>query len=484
MRTTISARHLAAALCFAIAGPAAAQYEAAGVLKRAADAMGVDAVKSLRYSGRGTGASYGQAYLPTDPWPRLNYSRYLREVDYEKVFTREDVMRSRAEPKGGGAVPLSGEAHFAGVANDTRAWNMAGQNAAYRQAAHTQRMHDLWITPHGVIKAAMKANATLTFRDVGGRQLAAVSFTQPGIMTATALVNEAFLVERVESRMPDPVLGDTAVVTTYAEYRDFGGIKFPTRIEQQAGGSPVLAVTIAEVQPNAAIDVTVPANVANAAERVVAEKAADGVWFIAGGSHNSVLVERSDHLLLIETPLGDERSGLVIAEAKKLVPGKPIRYVVNSHNHFDHSGGLRRAVAEGATLVVEAKAKPYFEKVLANPNRIAPDAMAKSGKKAKVMGVAGSMVMKDSLRTVELHHLRNTDHGDSMLMAWLPAERILVQADLFTPLPPNAPAPNPPNAYHVNLVDNLAQKNVRPERILPLHGRIVPIAELQRMVGK
>ena len=119
-----------------------------------------------------------------------------------------------------------------------------------------------------------------------------------------------------------------------------------------------------------------------------------------------------------------------------------------------------------------------------NPNRIAPDLLAKSGKQAKVVGVGEKMIMKDAARTVELHRIKGTDHVDTFLMAYLPKERLLIQADAFTPGPPNGPVPNPPNPGHVNLVENLARLNLQVDRILPLHGRMVPIAELQRMVGK
>jgi glyoxylase-like metal-dependent hydrolase (beta-lactamase superfamily II) len=400
------------------------------------------------------------------------------------VFTSEQVTRSRAEPKGGGAVPLTGEARFGGVATATHAWNLAGPVPVPRNAALTERMHDLWITPHGVIKAAAKHGGNLEFRNENGRSLAAVSFAVPEVMTATAFINEDYLVERVESRVPVAVLGETTVVTRYSGYRDFGGVKFPTRIEQTQGGSMVLDLNVTEVVPNAPVNAVVPENVAKATERAVAEKAADGVWFIAGGSHNSVAIEMADHVVLVEAPLGDERMGVVLAEVRKLIPGKPVRYVVNSHSHFDHSGGLRAAVAEGTTIVAQAQSKPYFEKAFATRSRIAPDLLAKSGKQAKVVGVGEKLMMKDATRTVELHRIKETDHVDTFLMVYLPKERLLVQADAFTPGPPNGPAPNPPNAYHVNLVQNLDRLKLDVDRILPLHGRMVPLAELKRMVGK
>jgi glyoxylase-like metal-dependent hydrolase (beta-lactamase superfamily II) len=191
-----------------------------------------------------------------------------------------------------------------------------------------------------------------------------------------------------------------------------------------------------------------------------------------------------DYMILVETPLNDGRSVPVIAQVKQLVPGKTIRYVINSHVHFDHSGGLRAAVAEGATIITHARNKPYFEQAFANANTIKPDQLAKSGKKARFRTVDEKLVLRDSTRTVELYHVDDSHHTDNFLMVYLPKERLLIEADSFTPLPPNAPAPAPPNPLQVNLVDNLARLKMPVDRILPLHGRVVPVTDLYVAVGQ
>jgi glyoxylase-like metal-dependent hydrolase (beta-lactamase superfamily II) len=166
------------------------------------------------------------------------------------------------------------------------------------------------------------------------------------------------------------------------------------------------------------------------------------------------------------------------------VPGKPIRYVINSHQHFDHSGGLRAAAAEGATIITQAQNKAYFEKAFAIPNSIAPDALAKSGKKPRFQGVEDKLELRDATRTVELYRLEDSHHTDSFLVVYLPKERLLIEADAFTPGPPNAAPPKQPNPNHTNLVINLARLGKPVERILPLHGRVVPVTDLYVAVGQ
>ncbi|HSV48200.1 MAG TPA: MBL fold metallo-hydrolase [Ramlibacter sp.] len=472
----------AAAMLAMLAGCAQMAPDAGAVLRQADAAMGGTQLKSVRVVAAGTGASFGQAYQPGQAWPRLNAS-YTRLMDYENGAMREDFARSRAEPNGGGGVPLmgAGEQRGTGLLRGSHAWNMAGPAPSAAPVTLDGRIHDLWTSPHGVIKAAMKNSATA--RGEGGKTL--VSFSEPGRFRATAVIGADGLVERVDSVQPSPVIGDTVTVTHYSEYRDVGGgVKFPGRVRQEMGGFPVLDARITEVQVNVPSGIEVPPLVAAFAERVAVEKAAEGVWFLAGGSHNSVAIEMADHIMLVEAPLYDGRALAVLAEARKLVPGKPVRYVVNSHHHFDHAGGLRAMASEGVTLVTSEQARPFFEQAMGNPNTAAPDALARSGRKATVTGVSGQRNFADALRTVEVHFIEDSPHAQGFMMVWLPRERLLVQADAYTPGPPGSPASNPPNLNNVVLAQNIDRLRLNVDRILPLHGRIVALADLHNAIGR
>ncbi|MCC6197462.1 MAG: MBL fold metallo-hydrolase, partial [Burkholderiales bacterium] len=367
---------------------------------------------------------------------------------------RDEVVLQRAEALGGGGYP-----HRAAQRNDqyvhgSYAWNVAGGNPAPGPRFVTDRVHQLWITPYGALRAALRNNAQAGTRTVDGKAMTTYTFTEPNRFRATVFVDGGRVV-RVESRIPDPVLGETDVVTTYANYRDFGGFAFPTSIRQAQGGHPTLDLTVREVTPNAPADFALPDAVRTASERVTADKVADGVWFIAGGSHNSVAIEMKDYMILVESPLSDGRSLPVFAEVKKLAQGKPIRYVINSHAHFDHAGGLRTAAGEGATIITQAQNKAYLERALATPSTIAPDHLQKSGRKARIQAVGEKFVISDSARTVELYRIADSHHTDSLLMVYLPKEKLLIEADAYTPGPPNAPAPAPgmANPNNVTLVE-------------------------------
>ena len=456
------------------------------VLRRAELAMGSATLRSISFAGSGTGASFGQAHVPGTAWPKINYSSFSRVADYHAGAFREDAARSRAEPNGGGAIPLMGlgEQRTTGLMRGTHAWNMVGPAPNPAPLAVSGRTHDLWTTPHGVLKAALANQPSIRMRRDGERMVSAVSFAVPGRFSATVLISPEGMVERIESVQPNPVLGDTASVITFSNYQVFNGVKFPLRIQQDMGGYPILDLTVNEVKTNVPAGIEVPALVSAATERVVAEKAADGVWFISGGSHNSVAIEMKDHMILVEAPLFDGRAAAVLDEVKMLGNGKPVRYAINSHHHFDHSGGLRTAVSQGAIVVSSELAKPFFEKAFANPNRVRPDALLVSGKSATVLGVAASRTFSDGERTVEVHPIDASVHAQGFLMVYLPKEKILVQADAYTPGPPNTPAPARPNDLHTNLVQNIERLNLQVATILPLHGRMVPLSELYQAIGK
>ncbi len=477
-------RYFALVGCAALlaAGCASQPPTAADVLARASQAMGAAQLKSIRYAGEGEGFTFGQAFLPNGPWPKVAYHSVARTVDYEAGAMRDEIVLSRAEPRGGGGYPISGQQRNEQFISGEVAWNVVGGNVAPGSRFVADRVHQLWITPHGALKAAQRHNASARAGE-GGAQV--LSFTQPGRLRAAVTVNADGLVTQVDSTFPDPVLGDTRQLTTYSDYRDFNGVKFPTRVRQTSGGHPVLDLTVKDVMPNAPVTaLAVPDAARNQGERVVSEKVADGVWFIAGGSHNSVAIEMADHLILVETPLGDARTQAVIDHVKGLVPAKPIRYAVNSHQHFDHSGGVRAAVAEGATIVTQAANVPYFERVLATANVLRPDRMAQAAKPARLQGVADKAVLGDATRSVELHRIAGSIHTDSFLMVYLPKEKLLIEADAYTPLPPNTPPPATPNPNNVNLIDNIERLKLAVDRILPLHGRVVPVGDLYTTAGR
>jgi glyoxylase-like metal-dependent hydrolase (beta-lactamase superfamily II) len=470
--------------------PSAQQVDA---LKAAADTLGVAKIKTLQFTGSGANFSVGQNFSPSEPWPRVTVKSYTASINYDTGSMRQELLREMGTvmPRGGGA-PFTGEQRQIQVVSGNYAWNVAAAApgaapppAAPASGNAVERMLALWATPQGFVRGAIANNAT-TKKAKGGTE---VSFTVGGKYKMTGLINAQHQVERVQTWIDQPIVGDMLVETVYSGYQDFGGVMFPSRIVQSQDGFPSLDLTIASVTANPAVDITVPDNVRTAQPppvRVESTKLADGVFYLTGGSHHSLAVEMKDHIVLVDVPLTEERALAVIAKAKELIPNKPIRYLVTSHHHWDHLGGIRTAMDEGATIVTYQTNKAFLERVAKTPHTLNPDRLSTSKKPLKIQTVGANATLTDGTRTIELHLLTNYEHTGDMLVVYLPKEKILAEPDAFTaPATPTTSLVVTAVPYAVALYDNIQRLKLDVKTIAPFHGaRLTDMAELVRAAGK
>jgi glyoxylase-like metal-dependent hydrolase (beta-lactamase superfamily II) len=463
----------------------------APTLQSAVAALNATAVRTIRFTGTGRSYVLGQPATATEPWPMRVVKSYTAQIEFGTGSMRVEQVLTMPTPapRGGGAA-INGEQRQIQYVRGAYAWNEtqpAGGGAptfAPQPNAAVERLLWLWAaTPQGALKAA---GATLAKPVADGAEIA---LTVGGRYPLHVHINRMNQVDRVRAWMPNDVFGDMLVETTYSAYRNSNGILFPSRIVQSQGGYPTLDLTITAVEVNPFVDITVPDAVRNApppaALTAASEKVADGVYWITGGSHHSLAVDMGDHVAVIEAPQNEARSELVIAETKKLIPNKPIQTVVNTHLHFDHSGGLRRYVAEDATIVTHAANTAFYEKAWAAPRTLSPDHLTKSGKKPVFQAVTDRTVLRGTNnRTVEVHVLQGNPHNEQILVAWLPAEKILFQSDMINPPAQGAQVP-PPTATITNFYDNLSRLKIQPDRIVGGHGnRIATMADLNLVAGK
>ena len=463
-----------------------------GALQNAADKLGVAKIKTLQVTGSGAMFSVGQNYTSSDPWPRVTVKSYMALVNYDTASMRVELVRESGAvmPKGGGA-PFFGEQRQIQVVSGNYAWNVpvqpanapAGGPAPMPQPnpdAAAERMVGVWSTPIGFVKGAMANNATTKGNTV--------SFTAGGKYKFEGTINGQGQVEKVRTWIDQPIVGDMLFETTYTGYKDFGGVLYPSRIVQTQDGYPALDITVSAVTANPAVNIDVPQNVRAFQPppiRVESQKLAEGVYYLTGGTHHSLAIEMADHIVVVDTPNNQARGEAVLAKAKELIPNKPIRYVVTSHHHWDHLGGIRAAIDEGATIVTHQSNKAFLERVAKTPHTIAPDREATSKKAVKIQTVGDDGRLTDGKRVIELHRLQGYEHTGDMLIVYLPAEKILGEPDAFTP-PPQAGAPLIPPAvvYAKALNDNIKRLKLDVQTIAPFHGnRTTNVAELEKAAG-
>jgi glyoxylase-like metal-dependent hydrolase (beta-lactamase superfamily II) len=496
----------AIAIIGVLATPVAAQ-DAKTVISNASKAMGVDGLNSIHYYGVGQQGSLGQNNNANMPWPLTPLNEYVRAIDFTQPASRATART------------------WAVSVINNRAGEGAFNQVVTPASTSWADQLEIWTTPWGFLKGAAANNATARSRTVNGTRYQEVTFNAPvkspggQPYRVVGYINDQNLVERVQTWLEHPVFGDMLVETDYTNYRDSLGLKFPTRIVQKRAGFPFFEFQIVGAHanpPNLQALLTPPpppaggrggppAGGAQGGGRggaptppaAYAEQLAPGVFRIgqkpAAGTYSALAVEFADHIVLFEPgPASIARAEAIIAETKRAIPNKPIRFGAISHHHIDHTGGLAAAVAEGITIVTPEVNRQFLINAFSTPRTLAPDGLARSKRKPQVQGFAGDRhVFTDGTRTFELHVIKGLPHADGLVVGYLPKERILIYADMFNLPSASEPVPNPPVRGTMVFADNIERLKLTPERIVSVHaidqqndGRTTTVAEIRASLGR
>jgi glyoxylase-like metal-dependent hydrolase (beta-lactamase superfamily II) len=466
--------------------------DARTIIGNATKAMGADGLTSIYYYGVAQNGTLGQNNNANQPWPMANANDYVRAIDFSQPASRATWVNYAVPVTGGAAVQAPGQQAI------------TAQNTAWAQQL------EIWITPWGFLKAAAANNATVRPQTVGGRRYQEVMFDSPlkspsgQAYKMVGYLNSQNLVERVQTWLENPMFGDMVVEAEYTQYRTgANGLMFPAQMVQSRGGWPTFQAYIlgahanpSNIQALLAAPPPLPGGAGTAGAPPTpppagpaSEKLADGVFRI-NGAYNALAVEFADYILLFEPgPQNEARAQAIIAEARRVIPNKPIRYGVISHHHFDHTSGLPAVVAEGITIVTPEVNRAFLMKVLSASRTLAPDAISKSGKKPLIEGFTGDKrVFQDGTRTFEVHVIQGLPHADGLVIGYLPKERILVYADMFNLPASRDPVPNPPVTGTRVFIENLERLKLDVDRVMSVHAlnpdRLTSVAEIRASLGQ
>ena len=314
-----------------------------------------------------------------------------------------------------------------------------------------------------LIAASQKNLRRLADAEVGGRNNQVLSFTDSGDEFRIYLDAKSHLPSQVEILEDDPLEGDSSYVLRYGDWRKVDGVTTPFRLRYELNGRALQEEQVKSVRHNVTLaadafavpdsirnektDVTpiasqwIPRRVAGAVSyqdmgrpaKIEWTQLADGVHKIMGSSHATIVVEMADHLIAVEGPLYEARTAPVVQAIKAKFPNKPIRYVIPTHHHLDHAGGIRALMAAGAILVVPFSAKEFYAKVAKAPHSRNPDSLEKNkvGVVIEAFG-GGPRILTDGKRRVEVYPLP-LSHAEDLVVVYLPAEKILIEADHISP---------------------------------------------------
>ena len=445
----------AVAVLMMVVSTAAAQ-DAKTVLGNAARAMGIENVTSIHFYGTAAAGNLGQNNNANQPWPMAAMNDYVRAIDFSQPASRA-TWANYAVPVTGGRATLVHRDAADAAADHPR---QPGVGAAARDLDHALglperragQQRDRAGTRPSTARRYQVVTWNAPIKSPGGQPYRLVGY-----------INAQNLVDRVQTWVENPIFGDMLVEADYSHYRDNNGLKFPAQHRPEArrladlrglypgrarkSGEPAGA---ADADPAAGgarrRSRAVPGGPGGAAAGPTSEKLAEGVFRI-NGAYNALAVEFADHIVLFEPgPQNEARALAIIAETKKVIPNKPIRYGVISHHHFDHT---ERPAGRGRRRHHDRDARGeqgnFLMTALSAPRTLAPDSLSKSGKKPVVEGFTGDKrVFQDGTRTFEVHVIKGLPHADGLVVGYLPKEKLLVYADMFNLPPANDPVPNPP----------------------------------------
>jgi glyoxylase-like metal-dependent hydrolase (beta-lactamase superfamily II) len=490
---------VAIALVGLVVNGAAAQ-DAKTIISNASKAMGLDGLNSIHYYGVAQNGNLGQNNNANQPWPMTAANDYVRAIDFTQMTSRAS-WQTYAVPVTGGSAALT-----------------PAQQIINGQSPWAQQL-ELYMTPWGFLKAAAINDATVRTQTLDGKRYNVVTVTgrakSPGgqpYKVAGYINRDTNLVDKVQSWLDNEFFGDMLIDADYLYYRDNNGLKYPARIVQKRAGWPTFEMYVLGAHANPAnlqalmTPPPPPAGRGGAAPGAppaagagrggapaaapTSEKLAEGVFRITG-AYNALAVEMADHIVLFEPgPQNLQRARAVIAETRRIFPGKPIRYGVISHHHLDHTQGLAEVVAEGITIVTPAVNRAYLMSAMSTPRTLAPDNLSKSGRKPIVEGFTGDKrVFQDASRTFEIHVIKGLPHADGLVIGWLPKEKLIVYADMFNlPTEATGPVPNPPVVGTQVFAANMDRLNLDSERIMSVHSlnpdRLTSRAELLKSLGR
>ena len=337
-----------------------------------------------------------------------------------------------------------------------------------RAAAHLRELKRA--SPWLLMKAmdTPKGIAAMGDQKLGNQSLPAVSFNDGGTKFTILFESKTHLPAAIRTRDDDNIHGDSDYDLVLGDWKEVGGVKVAHALSYQLNGVEVAKLIYQELSANpmiAADAFAAPDAVKSEAKapptsnvpyqwvlrRLFLTRFVDSdsilylpggglklvelapnVQHVQGGSANNLIVAMKDHLVIIDAPYGELQSRWVIDAAKAKYPGKPIKYLVLSHHHMDHTGGTRTYIAEGAEVIVPSPDKAHFEKVARAPHTVAPDELQKKPKPAKIVEVKDQMTLKDDVGEIRLYNIPNP-HAEGMIIAHVVKDNIVWVTDLVSP---------------------------------------------------
>ena len=487
-------------------------------------AMGGDKLKTLTLKARLEQFDPGESYSVSDPAkPDTGVSDLVQSRDLQRGLVRNEWVRPKADD-GNKRTFIEIVTPTAGyvLGNDATNGRLPKRTVKGEQPEHTMSGRRLTATLRELerpfIILEMKRHpdrmAAIGDQTIAGKTYPAVQYRDAYGAYVVMFDPATNLPARVRTMDWDALEGDSSYDAEFSDWRDVSGAKIPFHALYTLNGMKVADLKLSSVTLNMALppkSFAIPQAMSTAAAKPAPANATPFQWIIRrqftgfyydsdakytddldslklvdvgtnvsqtqGGTHNTLFIATSNYLIAVEAPNDDGQAIQSIEMAKKRYPGKPIRYLILTHHHVDHVGGMRTYAAEGATIVVAKGDGDYFRKVLARPETLNPNAPKKAFT-AKVLEADGKWIINDGGREVDAYMVENP-HAADMMIVYVPDAKLGIVTDLYVP-----GAPVSANDNVAALVKGVNKWGIKPERFAGGHGSVGPYADVLQAMQK
>jgi hypothetical protein len=310
------------------------------------------------------------------------------------------------------------------------------ENAHRIDGVHMRRMWSI-TNPVAAVRAALDPrNRIAAGRAEAGLDVIDVTLKE-GDRFGLAIDRRSHLPRWVRWANPQQNFGQVTLTTYYSGYTPHDGILLPLGYQTESDWRevPYLKIYVdAYVIDGPVPDLAAPRAVRDAPDpqldaSLTSVPVAKGIWRLSSGT---TVFEFADHLVLFELASSQALAQASIDLARKLVPGKPIRWFIASHNHVDHVSGIRVAVAEGIGVISRRNNEQVFREQITHPSPDFPDALQRHPRAMKFMPVDEHVRLADSAMTLDIYWSRNNTHMADAVFAYAPASRVMAEADMAT----------------------------------------------------
>ena len=442
----------------------------------------IRAANTLVVEAEGRLVNLGQDIVPESTTKEFGISDVTITVDLNNVRSHTRQTRTPLFPYFLGQDPVQ---QVFGL-DDGIAYNLNFDGSARRMPLHVglERQSAYYHHPLTLVRAMLMGTAQIQgVSDHNGFKVAEV-VTQDDKTLRIGLDPDTQLPVQIRSLDHHPYLRDVDRATKFSDFKTFDGLVLPTTVQKSVDEFTIANISLLSQTVDADnTDLAAPREAAAAPVptgpgpvEIAVEQIGEGVWFLVGRGYNSVVVEFADHLMLMEAS-DVPHTVAALAKARELVPDKPVTQLVNSHYHFDHSAGIRTAIAEGLTIITHASNEAFYRRLAKQPSTIIPDQLAENPRDLSIEAFEDKATYQDDSMTVEVYHLKGSPHTDGLIMAYVPSVRAVIQVDAFTPGSPARQTSAP------NLLENMRRHNLDVQHVVPLHNNIVDLGTLEAAVA-